>query len=127
MEKYGRKKAFVISALRSTAFVFFQIFARSLVVLLIGELIARAIGGMFLTLVPTYTSEICPAALRSCMTSFINLALIVGALIRNGIIAGTHEINSHWAYSAPMASQWFFFTTCDPWYVSGTRVAVVVG
>jgi SP family general alpha glucoside:H+ symporter-like MFS transporter len=81
---------------------------------------------VFLTLVPTYVSEICPASLRGYMTSCLNLALVVGDLIGNGIIAGTHSINSHWAYRTPLALQWVFplimilgalFAPESPWWL----------
>jgi SP family general alpha glucoside:H+ symporter-like MFS transporter len=97
-----------------------------LAVLLIGELIGGFVGGLFLTLVPTYISEICPTALRGYMTLIINLSLVLGNLIGNGIIAGTHNIDSHWAYSAPLAMQWVFplimipgvlFAPESPWWL----------
>ncbi|PQE23862.1 putative maltose permease protein [Rutstroemia sp. NJR-2017a BBW] len=126
MDKYGRKIAFLIAATISATFIFFQFFARSLTVLLLGELIAGLVGGMFLALVPTYVSEICPPELRGYMTSSINLALVVGDLIGNGIIAGTHQITNHWAYRLPLALQWVFplimisgglFAPESPWWL----------
>ena len=41
-------------------------------------------------------------AFHSCT----NICFVTGQLIANGVIAGTHNIDSHWAYSAPFAVQW---------------------
>ena len=64
--------------------------------------------GTYATIAPTYASEVCPVALRGVLTSYINLCFVAGQLLANGVIAGTHNLDSHWAYSGPFAAQWFW-------------------
>jgi len=103
-----------------------QFFARSLNVLLAGELIGGLILGTYATIAPAYASEVCPIALRGVLTSYINLCFVIGQLIANGVIAGTSQLDNHWAYSAPFAAQWFWplviligtpFAPESPWWL----------
>lgn len=82
--------------------------------------------GTYATIAPTYASEVCPVALRGILTSYINLCFVAGQLLANGVIAGTHNLDSHWAYSGPFAAQWFWplvilvgwpFAPESPWWL----------
>ena len=126
MEWYGRKKTFGACVICTAGFVFIQFFARSLPVLLVGELLGGLILGTYATIAPTYASEVCPVALRGILTSYINLCFVTGQLLANGVIAGTHNLDNHWAYSGPFAAQWFWplviligwpFAHESPWYL----------
>ena len=68
----------------------------------------------------------CPVALRGVLTSYINLCFVIGQLIANGVIAGTSQLSTHWAYSAPFAAQWIWplvilagwpFAPESPWWL----------
>jgi SP family general alpha glucoside:H+ symporter-like MFS transporter len=117
----------------TTAFIFNQFFARSLSVLLVGELIGGLILGTYTTIAPTYASEVCPIALRGHLTAYINLCFVTGQLLANGVIAGTSQLTNHWAYSAPFAIQWLWpaiilvgsiFAPESPWwYIRKGRLA----
>ncbi|KAH9836017.1 general alpha-glucoside permease-like [Teratosphaeria destructans] len=126
MEWFGRKKTFAVCVVLTAAFIFIQFFARSLPVLLVGELLGGLVLGTYATIAPTYASEVCPTALRGILTSYVNLCFVIGQLIANGIIAGTSKLDSHWAYSAPFAAQWFWpliilvgcpFAPESPWWL----------
>ncbi|KAK5120671.1 hypothetical protein LTR85_006029 [Meristemomyces frigidus] len=126
MEWYGRKLTFGACVILTTGFVFIQFFARSLPVLLVGELLGGLVLGTYATIAPTYASEVCPVALRGVLTSYVNLCFVIGQLIANGIIAGTSQLDTHWAYSAPFAAQWFWplviligwpFAPESPWWL----------
>jgi len=50
----------------------------------------------------------------------------MGQLLANGVIAGTSQLNNHWAYSAPFAVQWLWpliilsavpFAPESPWWL----------
>jgi len=110
----------------TAACIFLQFFARSLSVLLAGELLGGLILGMYATIAPAYASEVCPIALRGVLTAYINLCFVMGQLIANGVIAGTSQLSTHWAYSAPFAVQWFWplviligtpFAPESPWWL----------
>lgn len=57
MEWYGRKLTFGVCVILTAAFVFIQFFARSLQVLLVGELLGGLVLGTYATIAPTYASE----------------------------------------------------------------------
>jgi sugar porter (SP) family MFS transporter len=107
-------------------FIFIQFFARSLPVLLAGELLGGLVLGAFPVIAPAYASEVCPVALRGVLTSYVNLSFVMGQLIANGVTAGTSKLDSHWAYSAPFAAQWIWvaviliglpFAPESPWWL----------
>ncbi|PPJ51426.1 hypothetical protein CBER1_09338 [Cercospora berteroae] len=133
LEWYGRKRTFGVCVILTAAFIFIQFFARSLPLLLVGELLGGLILGTYAVIAPAYASEVCPVALRGLLTSYVNLCFVMGQLIANGVIAGTSQLDSHWAYSAPFAAQWVWpaviligwpFAPESPWWlVRKNRIA----
>jgi MFS transporter, SP family, general alpha glucoside:H+ symporter len=105
---FGRKKTFGVCVIGTAGCVFIQFFAPSLRVLLVGELLAGLVLGFYAVLTPTYASEVCPVALRGILTSNINLFIVIGQLLANGVCAGTQTIKNHWAYKIPFAVQWLW-------------------
>ena len=126
MEWYGRKLTFAACVIATAGCIFIQFFARSLPVLLTGELLGGLVLGCYAVIAPAYASEVCPVALRGIFTAYVNLCFVMGQLIANGVIAGTSTLNSHWAYSAPFAIQWLWplviliglpFAPESPWWL----------
>lgn len=89
MEWFGRKKTFNACVFAVAGLVFIQFFARSLPVLLAGELLAGLVLGAFVVIAPAYASEVSPLALRSVSTSYVNLCFVTGQLLGNGVTAAT--------------------------------------
>ena len=118
MEWYGRKKTFNVCVVMVTGLVFIQFFARSLKVLLVGELLAGLVLGAFVVIAPAYASEVTPLALRNVATSYVNLCFVTGQLLGNGVTAATKDLETHWAYSIPFSIQWFWVLLIIPgmWY-----------
>lgn len=126
MDAYGRKRTFGVCVALTGALVFIQFFAKSLPVLLVGELLGGLVLGCYVVIAPAYASEVCPVALRGHLTSLVNLCFVTGQLLANGVTAGTSTMDSHWAYSLPFALQWFwvlvivpglFFVPESPWWL----------
>lgn len=126
MEWFGRKKTFGVCVILTAGFILIQFFARSLPVLLVGELLGGLVLGTYVVVAPAYASEVCPVALRGILTSWVNLTFVMGQLIANGVIAGTSQLDTHWAYSAPFAAQWVWplviligwpFAPESPWWL----------
>ncbi|XXG97820.1 hypothetical protein Hte_004134 [Hypoxylon texense] len=126
LELFGRKWTFFGCVLLTAGLVFIQFFARSLEVLLVGELLGGLVLGCYVVIGPTYASEVCPMALRGYLTSYTNLCFVTGQLLGNGVTAGTSTLETHWAYSIPFALQWFwvaviipgiFFIPESPWWL----------
>ncbi|KAK1830199.1 general alpha-glucoside permease [Podospora conica] len=126
MEQYGRKLTFSACVLLTTGLICIQVFARSLEVLLVGELLGGLVLGCYAVIAPAYSSEVCPMAIRDILTSYVNLCFVMGQLLANIICAGTSRLDDHWAYSIPFAMQWFwciiiipglFFVPESPWWL----------
>ncbi|EXJ81959.1 hypothetical protein A1O1_08026 [Capronia coronata CBS 617.96] len=126
MEWYGRKLTFGACVIFTTGCVFIQFFARSLSVLLAGELLGGLVLGSYAVIAPAYASEVCPLALRGVLTSCTNICFVIGQLLANAVIAGTHKLDTHWAYSGAFCAQWFWplviliglpFAPESPWWL----------
>jgi SP family general alpha glucoside:H+ symporter-like MFS transporter len=127
LDRYGRKRTFAACVFLTGMFIFIQFFAKTLPVLLAGELLGGLVLGAFPVIAPTYASEVCPVALRGILTAYVNLSFVMGQLIANGVIAGTSKLDTHWAYSAPFAAQWIWvaailiglpFAPESPWWLA---------
>lgn len=114
MDYFGRKPTFAACVIATLGLVFIQFFARSLQVLLAGELLAGLVLGQFVVIAPAYASEVCPTALRGVLTSYVNLCFVMGQLLANGVTDGTSKRSDHWAYSIPFALQWFWILLLLP-------------
>lgn len=117
---------FQICVVLTAGCVFIQFFARSLKVLVVGELLGGLILGTYAVIAPAYASEVCPVVLRGILTAYVNLCFVIGQFIANGVSAATHGLDNHWAYSAPFATQWFWptvilagisFAPESPWWL----------
>jgi MFS family permease len=119
MEKYGRKLTYAVCVVLVAGLVFIQFFARDIRVLLVGELLAGLVLGMFVVIAPAYASEVCPLALRGHLSSFVNLCFVTGQLLANAVTSVTQKRHDHWAYSIPFCLQWFWVLVIVPglWFV----------
>lgn len=114
MDYFGRKITFAACVVMTAGLIFIQFFARSLPVLLAGELLGGLVLGMYVVIAPAYASEVCPMALRGHLTSYVNLCFVMGQLLGNGVTSGTQKLSDHWAYSIPFALQWFWILVLLP-------------
>ncbi|KAH8891572.1 sugar porter family MFS transporter [Thozetella sp. PMI_491] len=126
MDWWGRKKTFGACVVMTAGLIFIQFFARSLEVLLVGELIGGLVLGCYAVIAPAYSSEVCPMAIRGHLTSYVNLCFVIGQLLGNVVASQTMKLDDHWAYSIPFALQWFwcaiiipgmFFVPESPWWL----------
>ena len=126
LERYGRRKTFGVCVMVTACITIIQFTARSLEVLLFGELLGGLVLGTYAVIAPAYASEVCPTELRGVITAYINLAFVTGQLLANIGTKYTSKIDSHWAYSTPFALQWFWplviliglpFSPESPWWL----------
>jgi MFS transporter, SP family, general alpha glucoside:H+ symporter len=127
MDRFGRKLTFAACVILTAGIVSIQFAARSLPVLLVGELLGGLVLGTFTVIAPAYASEVCPTVLRGHLTSYVNLCFVMGQLFANIVTARTSRLDSHWAYSLPFALQWIwiaviipglFFVPESPWWLA---------
>jgi SP family general alpha glucoside:H+ symporter-like MFS transporter len=81
VEKFGYRKSLIGALLACVAFIFIIFFAKSLPVLLVGEILIGIPWGLFQTVTTTYASEVCPVVLRPYLTTYVNLCWVMGQLI----------------------------------------------
>lgn len=104
LEKFGRRWTLAICCLWSIALVFVQFFATSIGMLCAGEILGGLAYGFYVVIAPTYSSEICPLALRGFLTTSVNLAFVIGQFVAQGVAAGLETRLDEWAYKAPFVS-----------------------
>ncbi|KAJ5144325.1 maltose permease [Penicillium atrosanguineum] len=119
MDRFGFKKTQIAALCVMSGFVFIQFFAKSIEMLLVGELLIGFPLGIFLTLTTVYAAEVCPMVLRPYLTTYVNLCWFIGKCISTGILRGFLQNTSQWSYRIPFAIQWAWV----PWLVIGTLFA----
>lgn len=73
-----------------------------------GKLLTGIPLGVFVTVAPTYCSEIAPLALRGMVTGAVNFAIVLGQLLGYGVMRQTQNIQSSRSYQILFAVQWGF-------------------
>ena len=104
----GHKRLMQISFVFAVGFTFILVFANSKEVLLVGQLLMGFPNGVFGVIGPMYASEVCPVALRGYLTTYVNIAFIIGQLISQGVLKGLANKTFNWSYRIPFAVQWFW-------------------
>jgi SP family general alpha glucoside:H+ symporter-like MFS transporter len=105
-ERYGAKRVMFASLVALTGFIFIMVFAKSLTMLVIGEVLCGIPWGVFQTLTTAYASEVCPIQLRGYLTAYVNLCWGVGILLSSGVVRATLTIPSDWSWRLPFVVQW---------------------
>lgn len=125
-EWIGMKKTMLISYVAVTGLTFILVFADSLPLIFLGQILCGIPWGIFGTTAPTYASEVCPVVLRGYVMTFINITWIIGQLISAGMLRGVENMTSRWAYDVMFAGQWFWpvplfigllFCPESPWWL----------
>ena len=98
MEHFGRKRTLAVCLICTSAIVPMEAFAPSIQVLVAGEYLAGFVLGFYQVLIPTYSSELLPNALRPYLAAYINACYNIGGLIIAGVTAGFATWDSEWAY-----------------------------
>ena len=104
MEMYGRKKTLGACCVYSILFVFLQFFSTSIGMLCAAEILGGLAYGFYVVIAPTYSSEICPLALRGVLTASVNLMFVIGQFIAQGCAAGLETRLDEWSYKIPFVS-----------------------
>jgi SP family general alpha glucoside:H+ symporter-like MFS transporter len=131
-DRFGPKIVMQVSIILLTCFIFLFVFAKSLTMLVIAEVLCGIPWGVFQTLTTTYASEVCPIQLRGYLTAYVNLCWGVGILISSGVVKATLEIEGEWSWRLPFTLQWvwviplFVIVCCAPgspwWFVRNNRL-----
>ncbi|KFA71068.1 hypothetical protein S40288_05539 [Stachybotrys chartarum IBT 40288] len=107
-DRFGYRKTLIGALVLCTAFIFIIFFSRTLVQLLIGEILIGIPWGVFQTLTTTYASEVCPTHLRAYLTVYNNMAWVLGQFIASGVLRAMVNRDDEWGYRIPFALQWMW-------------------
>lgn len=105
-EKWGHRRVIMVSLVFMSAFIFIIFFAPSVQVLFVGQLMCGIPWGVFATMGPTYSSEVCPMALRGYLTAYVNMCWAIGQFVAAGVLQGLVDNETQWGYRIPFAVQW---------------------
>jgi len=127
-DRLGRRGAVAIACGISIVGVLIQFFTPTHVngMLLVGKLINGFALGMYVSSAGGYCAEVSPLALRGITTGAVNLWIVLGQFMSNGVIRGTGNWTNAYAYRLPFALQWIFpvillvglpFAPESPWWL----------
>lgn len=127
-DKFGRRGAVALCCVVSIAGIFIQFFTypHRNAQLLVGKLVNGYALGMYVSGASSYCSEVSPLALRGITTASVNLWIDLGQFMSNGVIKGTGNWTSAYAYRLPFILQMIFpvillaglyFAPESPWWL----------
>jgi MFS transporter, SP family, general alpha glucoside:H+ symporter len=107
-EKFGHRLVIMVGLVVMSACIFIPFFAPNINVLLVGQVLGGIPTGVFAIMGSSYSSEVCPLALRGFLTSFVNICWVIGQLIAAGVLQGLVNNPTEWSYRVPFGIQWFW-------------------
>jgi sugar porter (SP) family MFS transporter len=126
IDRFGRRLPLYLFLVGNIAFVFLEMFATSLGMLVSGALLNGVCYGFYFVIVPTYSAEVVPHHLRNITVAFTNMCLIAGQLLGQGVTSATQGMTSDYAFRIPFALQWIWAVVIlaglwkcpeSPWYL----------
>ncbi|EED16153.1 MFS alpha-glucoside transporter, putative [Talaromyces stipitatus ATCC 10500] len=125
-ERFGYRYTVMSCLVLIAAFTAIFFTAQNVQTLLAAEILCGVPWGVFQTLTVTYASEVCPVALRSYLTCYVNVCWGIGQVIGVGVIKAMLNRDDQWAYRIPYALQWMWplplfigvwFAPESPWWL----------
>ncbi|KAF6007214.1 hypothetical protein HII12_004734 [Brettanomyces bruxellensis] len=128
IDKFGYRYTLIGSMVVLAGFIFLLFFAKSCVMIAVGQVLCGIPWGFFQTLAVSYASEVCPLALRYYLTSYVNVCWVFGQLFASGIMKNSQEAMAHtdMGWRLPFALMWIwpvpisvgiFFAPESPWWL----------
>lgn len=108
-KRWGRQLCMFISYVFSIVGVFLQWFSPGNFPMLVGGKVLTGIPlGVFITIAPTYCSEIAPFALRGAVTAAVNWSIVFGQCLAYVVMRQTQYFTNANAYRILFGVQWIF-------------------
>lgn len=126
IERFGHRRVIMCALVILAGFIFVTFFAKSLPMLLAGQILCGLPWGVFATMGPIYSSEVAPLALRGHLTAYVNMCWAIGQFIAAGVLKGLVNNTTEWSYRIPFAIQWVwcpilfvitYFAPDSPWWL----------
>jgi SP family general alpha glucoside:H+ symporter-like MFS transporter len=123
--RYGSRKVYMGAMLLMACTIFALFFAVNVQMLFAANILCGIPWGIFQTLTTAYAAEICPAAMRGYLTSWVSMCWGCGSFLAAGILRASLTIPGHAGWRLPYGLQWVWviplFTVGylapeNPWY-----------
>lgn len=107
-DKLGCRITYMGGMVWMACVIFIPVFATSLPVLVVGQVLCGTAWGMFQTLSTTYASEVVPTCLRPIVTAWVCMCWGAGIIISSGVVRAMvgFDPNGNWGWRLPFALQW---------------------
>ncbi|SPN99065.1 probable alpha-glucoside transport protein [Cephalotrichum gorgonifer] len=126
ISRWGYKPAFQIGVVLMTTFAAVSFFGMTVELQAVGQILCGIPWGIFATIGPAYSSELCPLPLRAYLTAYTNMCFATGQFIGAGVLQSFITREDDWAWRIPFGLQWmlipFLMVTSvlmpeSPWYL----------
>lgn len=101
-DRFGPKRVMLACHASLIGLIFITFFAPNVQVLLVGEILCGLPWGIFSSLAPAYAAEVSPLALRSYLTTFVNLCWVIGHILATGVLQSQIKNPTQWSYRLPL-------------------------
>lgn len=91
-ERFGCRRTMMFFMVVMAAVIFIPVFARSLPVLVVGEVLSGIPWGVFQTLSTAFASEVCPNILRPYLAAYVNICWGMGIFLSSGVVRATLNV-----------------------------------
>ncbi|OJD16372.1 hypothetical protein ACJ73_08890 [Blastomyces percursus] len=125
-ERFGYRYTILACLFFLSGFITIFFTAQNVEALLAAEILCGIPWGVFQTLCITYATEVCPVALRSYLTTYVNFCWGLGQFIGIGVLTAMLSRPGEWSYRIPYALQWMwpvplalaiFMAPESPWWL----------
>lgn len=126
IEKFGHRHVIRGNLVVMSGLIFIPFFAPSIGVLVTAQVLCGITWGIFATMGPTYSSEICPTSLRGYLTAYVNMCWAIGQFVAAGVLQALVDNETEWSFRIPFGIQWvwvipLFIVACyapdSPWWL----------
>ncbi|KAI5961233.1 MAL1 [Candida pseudojiufengensis] len=104
----GYRKTIIPVLVIEIGFIFVQFFAATREILLLSYLLCGLVYGSLQVLAVCYATDVAPSCLRLYLTSYINVAWVIGQLVCSVVLKGIQDLEFARSYRIAYAIQWFW-------------------
>ncbi|KPM44138.1 hypothetical protein AK830_g2473 [Neonectria ditissima] len=104
-DRFGHKPVLQGGLLSLTALIFIQLFAPTVKVLFVGQLLCGIPWGLFTVMAPAFASEVAPLVLRSYLETWVVACWGIGQFFSYAVLFSLNDKEGQWAYRIPFAVQ----------------------
>ncbi|KAF6804339.1 maltose permease MAL61 [Colletotrichum sojae] len=124
--RFGSRRVYMFAMALMAGTIFTLFFAVNVQMLFAANILCGIPWGIFQTLTTAYAAEICPAAMRGYLTSWVSMCWGAGTFLATGVLRGSLSLPGDLGWKVPYALQWVwvvplfivgFFAPESPWYL----------